>query len=104
MATFKNEELITLSSFTYILFVTCVVLGIVYLGLWLLKRYRPALFPANSVSNIKILETKNDLKLGTLAIISVYGQHHLLVITKSGTSVYPLEQPQVDDMDKEKII
>jgi hypothetical protein len=102
MASFKNEELITLSSFTYILFITCLVLGAVYSVLWMLKRYRPTLFPANTDSNIKILETKSDLKLGTLSIISVYGQRHLLVITKTGTSVLPLESTQVNDFPTEK--
>lgn len=102
MATFKSEEAITVGSLTQILFVTCILLAIVFCILWLIKRYRPNLL-TSPTSNIQIIETKTDLKLGTLAIISACGQQHLLVITKTGTSLHPLGTAHADHSHKENI-
>ena|GEM_PF-6634027 len=78
-----------MGSLTQILLVTCILLAITFFVLWIIKRYRPGLI-SNPTSNIQIIETKTHIKLGTLAIISAFGQNHLLVITKTGTSLHPL--------------
>lgn len=102
MVAFKNEEMVTMASLTQILLITCFLLAIVFCILWLIKRYRPALL-ANPVGNIQIIETKMDLKLGTLAIISACDQKYLLVITKTGTGLHLLEAAQSDHSHKENI-
>ena len=101
MTSFRSEDAVTVGSLTQILFITCILLAIVFFILWLIKRYRPNLL-AKSTSNIQVIETKVDTRIGTLAIVSAFGQPHLLVITKSGTTLSPLSTTSADIFQKEE--
>lgn len=59
-----------------------------FLVLALLKYLYPQLGAPEKRGLIEILDKKTDITIGTIAVVSIWGQRYVLLVTKSGAAIH----------------